>query len=338
MSKKALITGINGQDGAYLAQHLLDKGYEVYGADRRRVDSAIWRLKRLGIDDDVKHVYLDLLEFSNIFSVIRDLEPDEVYNLGAQSFVGASFDQPILTAEIDAIGAHRILEAIKTINPSIKFYQASTSEMFGKVTSSPQNEDTKFHPRSPYGVSKLYAHWITRNYRESFGIFGCSGILFNHESPLRGMEFVTKKIAHAVSEIEKGNKQHLSLGNLDAKRDWGFAQEYVKGMHAMLQHSTADDYVLATGESKTIREFVDLCFKVVDKEILWEGSGLDEKGIDKASGKVLVNVSQEFFRPAEVDELRGDFTKAKKVLGWEPKVGLDELVEIMMNYELKGEI
>ncbi len=337
MAKKALITGINGQDGAYLAQHLLNEGYEVFGADRRRVDSAVWRLKRLGIDQDVKHLYLDLLEFSNIFNVIRKIEPDEVYNLGAQSFVGASFDQPILTAQIDALGAHRILESIKTINTNIKFYQASTSEMFGKVSSSPQNEETKFHPRSPYGVSKLYAHWITRNYRESFDLYSCSGILFNHESPLRGMEFVTKKIAHGVSEIVKGNIQKLSLGNLEAKRDWGYAQEYVKGMHAMMQQEKADDYVLATGESRTIREFVNLCFKVVDKEISWEGRGLEEKGIDTSNGNTVVDISQDFFRPAEVDELRGDYAKAEKVLGWKPKVGLDELVDIMMRYELTGQ-
>lgn len=338
MAKKALITGINGQDGAYLAQHLLNEGYEVFGADRRRVDSAVWRLKRLGIDQDVKHLYLDLLEFSNIFNVIRKIEPDEVYNLGAQSFVGASFDQPILTAQIDALGAHRILESIKTINTNIKFYQASTSEMFGKVSSSPQNEETKFHPRSPYGVSKLYAHWITRNYRESFDLYSCSGILFNHESPLRGMEFVTKKIAHGVSEIVKGNIQKLSLGNLEAKRDWGYAQEYVKGMHAMMQQEKADDYVLATGESRTIREFVNLCFKVVDKEISWEGRGLEEKGIDTSNGNTVVDISQDFFRPAEVDELRGDYAKAEKVLGWKPKVGLDELVDIMMRYELTGQL
>lgn len=338
MAKKALITGINGQDGAYLAQHLLNEGYEVFGADRRRVDSAVWRLKRLGIDQDVKHLYLDLLEFSNIFNVIRKIEPDEVYNLGAQSFVGASFDQPILTAQIDALGAHRILESIKTINTNIKFYQASTSEMFGKVSSSPQNEETKFHPRSPYGVSKLYAHWITRNYRESFDLYSCSGILFNHESPLRGMEFVTKKIAHGVSEIVKGNIQKLSLGNLEAKRDWGYAQEYVKGMHAMMQQEEADDYVLATGESRTIREFVNLCFKVVDKEISWEGRGLEEKGIDTSNGNTVVDISQDFFRPAEVDELRGDYAKAEKVLGWKPKVGLDELVDIMMRYELTGQL
>ncbi len=333
--KKALITGINGQDGAYLAKHLIDQGYKVIGADRRRVDSLSWRLKRLGVDDEVEHIYLDLLEFSNIFSVIRKHQPTEIYNLGAQSFVAASFDQPILTADIDAIGPLRILEAIRVIDPSIKFYQASTSEMFGLVTSSPQSEETAFYPRSPYGVAKLYAHWIVKNYRESYGIYACSGILFNHESPFRGLEFVTKKITNHVAKMHLGNKTPLVLGNLDAKRDWGFAADYIEGMHLMLQQEQADDYVLATGTSKSIREFVEMSFNFINKEVRWEGEGVNEKGFDAKTNEILVEVSKEFFRPAEVHELKGDYSKAQKELGWQPKTDLKKLVGLMMEYDIE---
>lgn len=334
MKRRALITGINGQDGAYLAEFLLQKGYEVYGADRRRVDSATWRLRELGIVDEVESVYLDLLEFSNIFNVVRDIRPHEIYNLGAQSFVGASFDQPLLTTNIDALGPLRILEAIRTIDPKIKFYQASTSEMFGKVHEVPQNEETKFHPRSPYGVAKLYAHWIAKNYRESYGIFACSGILFNHESPFRGLEFVTKKITSQVAQIHHGKGDKLTLGNLDAKRDWGFAKEYVEGMYLMMQHEEPDDYVLATGNCYSIREFVEGSFKFIGKNIVWQGEGINERGLDEESGEVLVEVSEKFYRPAEVDQLRGDYSKAKKILGWQPKVDLQGLIELMMEYDL----
>ncbi|MFY0593248.1 GDP-mannose 4,6-dehydratase [Roseivirga sp.] len=337
MRKKALITGINGQDGAYLANHLLANGYEVYGADRRRVDSFSWRLKELGIDSKVNHVYMDLLEFSNIFNVIRDVKPNEIYNLGAQSFVGASFTQPILTADIDAMGPVRILEAIKTLDPTIKYYQASTSEMFGKVQEVPQTENTPFYPRSPYGVAKLYAHWIVKNYRESFGLFACSGILFNHESPFRGIEFVTKKVTNAVARIKHGKQDKITLGNMDAKRDWGYAGDYVKGMYLMLQHDTPDDYILATGKMYSIREFVEKSFLHIGITIRWEGEGTDEKGVNTETGDVLVEVSKEFYRPAEVDQLLGDSTKAQEVLGWEKEVDLDGLVRLMMDYDLKKE-
>jgi len=335
MKKRALITGINGQDGAYLAKHLLENDYEVLGADRRRVDSFAWRLKELGIDDKIEHVYMDLLEFSNIFNVISKYRPNEIYNLGAQSFVATSFDQPILTADIDAIGPLRILESIRTIDNKIKFYQASTSEMFGLVQESIQNEETKFYPRSPYGVAKLYAHWIVKNYRESYNIFACSGILFNHESPYRGLEFVTKKITNQVAKIHLGQEDKLTLGNLNAKRDWGFAGDYVIGMHSMLQQKIADDYVLATGKSFQIREFVDLCFSHIGKKIVWRGEGLNEVGLEYNTGKTLVEVSSKFFRPAEVNELKGDYTKAKENLDWEPHTKLPELISIMMDYDLK---
>lgn len=335
MTKRALITGIRGQDGAYLAKNLLEKGYEVFGADRRSGDTTFWRLNESGISGDVKILYMDLLELTNILRVIEKVKPDEVYNLAAQSFVGTSFDQPIITSDINAMGVMRLLEAVRIAAPEARFYQASTSEMFGKVQEIPQSENTPFHPRSPYGVAKLYAHWATINYRESWGMYACSGILFNHESPLRGMEFVTKKITMAVAAIRKGKQKNVVLGNLDAKRDWGFAGDYVEGMRLMLQQDEADDYVLATGETHSIREFVEEAFRYIDADIEWDGEGVNEKGIDKKTGQVMVEVSPDFYRPAEVDLLIGTPLKAKEKLGWEPKVKFRELVRMMVEWDLK---
>ncbi|ADC88769.1 GDP-mannose 4,6-dehydratase [Thermocrinis albus DSM 14484] len=335
MFKKALITGIRGQDGAYLAKFLLEKGYEVWGADRRSGDSSNWRLKELGIEKEVKIIYMDLMELTNIMRVIEKIQPDEVYNLAAQSFVSASFEQPILTAEVNAIGVLRILEAIRSLKPDTKFYQASTSEMFGKAQEIPQNEKTPFYPRSPYGVAKLFGHWITVNYRESFGIFACSGILFNHESPLRGLEFVTRKITYTLARIKYGLADKLVLGNLDAKRDWGYAPEYVEGMWLMLQQENADDYVLATGEAHSVREFVEKAAEIAGFDIIWEGEGVNTKGKDRKTGKVIVEVSPEFYRPAEVDILIGNPEKAKKRLGWSPKTKFSDLVAIMMEADLR---
>jgi len=334
MTKRALITGIRGQDGAYLAKLLLDKGYEVWGADRRSGEGSNWRLKELGIEDEVKIIYMDLLEITNIKRIIETIKPDEVYNLAAQSFVQASFDMPILTAEINALGVLRLLEVLREIKPDAKFYQASTSEMFGKAQQIPQNEKTPFYPRSPYAVSKLFAHWITVNYREAYGMFACSGILFNHESPLRGLEFVTRKITYGIARIKYGLQDKIVLGNLDAKRDWGYAPEYVEGIWLMLQQSVPDDYVLATGETHTVREFVEKAFLCAGVEIEWDGEGINIKGIEKKSGKVVVEVSPEFYRPAEVDILIGDATKARKKLGWNPKTKFEELVEIMVKADL----
>ncbi|ACO04626.1 MAG TPA: GDP-mannose 4,6-dehydratase [Persephonella sp.] len=335
MKKIALITGIRGQDGAYLAKLLLEKGYEVWGADRRSGDSSNWRLKELGIENDVKILYMDLLELTNIMRVIEKIKPDEVYNLAAQSFVGVSFDQPILTSEIDAMGVLRLLEAIRMFKPDTKFYQASTSEMFGKVQEIPQTEKTPFYPRSPYGVAKLFGHWITVNYRESFNMFACSGILFNHESPLRGVEFVTRKITYHLARIKYGLQDKLILGNLDAKRDWGYAKEYVEGMWLMLQQEEPDDYVLATGETHTVREFVEKAAAAAGFDIVWKGEGVNTKGIDRKSNKVIVEVSPEFYRPAEVDILIGNPKKAEEKLGWKPKTKFKELVEIMMEADLE---
>ncbi|MCM8807770.1 MAG: GDP-mannose 4,6-dehydratase [candidate division WOR-3 bacterium] len=335
MKKKALITGIRGQDGAYLAKLLIEKGYEVYGADRRSGDSGFWRLKELGVDKDVKVIYMDLLELTNIMRVIEKIKPDEVYNLAAQSFVQASFEQPILTSDINAMGVLRLLEALRLIKPDVKFYQASTSEMFGKVQEIPQTEKTPFYPRSPYGVSKLFAHWITVNYRESYKMFACSGISFNHESPLRGLEFVTRKITYGVARIKYGLQDKIILGNLDAKRDWGYAKEYVEAMWLILQQNEPDDYVLATGETHSVREFVEKAFELVGYEIIWTGEGKEVKGIDKRSGKVVVETSPEFYRPAEVDSLIGDPKKAKEKLGWIPKTKFEELVQIMVEADIK---
>jgi len=335
MAKKALITGITGQDAAYLAKLLLEKGYEVYGGHRRSANLDLWRLRELGIEKDVKIVLFDLLEFTNIFRTIKEIQPDEVYNLAAQSFVAASFEQPITTAEIDAIGVLRILEALRSLKPDAKFYQASTSEMFGKAQSIPQNEKTPFYPRSPYAIAKLMAHWATVNYREAYNMFTCSGILFNHESPLRGLEFVTRKITYGVARIKYRLQDKIVLGNLSSKRDWGYAPEYVEAMWLMLQQDKPDDYVIATNETHSVREFVEVAFKVVNIDIEWQGEGINEKGIDKKTGKVLVEVSPEFFRPAEVNLLIGDYSKARQKLGWEPKTKFPELVQIMVEADLK---
>jgi len=333
--KTALITGIRGQDGAYLAKLLLEKGYKVYGADRRSGDSSNWRLKELGIDSDVQIIYMDLLELTNILRTIEKIRPDEVYNLAAQSFVKVSFDQPILTADIDAMGVLRLLEALRTYNPSARFYQASTSEMFGKVQEVPQSEKTPFHPRSPYGVAKLFSHWMTVNYRESYGMFCCSGILFNHESPLRGLEFVTRKLTHAIARIKAGLQDKVVVGNLNAKRDWGYALEYVDAMWRMLQQETPDDYVVATGETHTVREWIECAFAAAGYRIVWKGSGVNERGLNAQNGQVLVEVSEEFFRPAEVELLIGDATKARERLGWQPRTTFQHLLEIMVEADMK---
>lgn len=335
--KKALITGITGQDGAYLAKLLLDKGYVVYGSYRRTSSENFWRIEDIEIagHDNLHLIEMDLTDMGNILRLISLYEFDEIYNLAAQSFVGVSFEKPTTTGLITGLGVTNILEAIRIVNPGIRFYQASTSEMFGKVQEIPQKEDTPFYPRSPYGVAKLYGHWMTVNYRESFDIFGASGILFNHESPLRGKEFVTRKITDSVARIHLGKQDKLELGNMDAKRDWGFAKEYVEGMHLMLQVDKPDTYVLATGRTETVREFVQLSFKCVDIEIEWSGEGENEKGIDKKTGKTLVSVNPKFYRPAEVELLIGDSTKARNELGWKAETSLEELCKIMVEKDIK---
>lgn len=333
--KKAIITGIAGQDGAFLADLLVKKGYKVIGADRRRVDSYYWRLDSLGITSSIHFEYFDLLEESNIVRLIKEHQPDEFYNLAAQSFVKASFEMPILTSEVDAMGVLKILEALRNYSPKTKFYQASTSEMFGKVQTIPQNEKTPFYPRSPYGVAKLFSHWMVKNYREAYNLFACSGILFNHESEFRGLEFVTQKIVCQAIEIKKGLREVLELGNLDAKRDWGYAKDYVEGMYLMLQQESADDYVLATNKTYTVREFVEAVFNKLDINFYWEGDGINERGICNNSGKTIVAINEKYFRPTEVDLLIGDYAKAKEKLGWSPKTSLIELVEIMVAFQLK---
>lgn len=335
--KKAIVTGITGQDGAYLAELLLEKGYQVFGTYRRTSSVNFWRIEELGI---ARHPQLSLVEYdlTDLSASIRLLQQtgaDEVYNLAAQSFVGVSFEQPLTTAEITGIGPVNLLEAIRIVNPKVRFYQASTSEMFGKVQAIPQCEDTPFYPRSPYGVAKLYAHWMTINYRESYGIFGCSGILFNHESPLRGQEFVTRKITDSVAKIKLGKQELLELGNLDAKRDWGYAREYVEGMWRMLQADTPDTYVLATNRTETVRDFVSMAFKAVGMDLLWSGTAEAEEGRCAASGRVLVRVNPRFYRPAEVDLLIGNPEKAKRLLGWEPKTSLESLCRMMVEADLE---
>jgi GDPmannose 4,6-dehydratase len=333
--KRALITGITGQDGAYLSQFLLDKGYEVYGAFRRTAGLNLTGLKYLGVDDKVQYLPVELLEFTNIYRAVEKIKPDEVYNLGAQSFVSLSFEEPIFTADVTALGPLRILEATRAVKPDTKFYQASSSEMFGKVQAIPQNEKTPFYPRSPYAASKLFGHWITVNYRESYGIFACSGILFNHESPLRGSEFITRKVTDGIAKIKNRLQEKIVLGNLDSKRDWGYAPEYVEAMWLMLQQDEPDDYVIASGETHSVREFVELACKTAGFDIVWEGKGVKERGIDKKTGGTLVEVSPEFFRPAEVDILQGDYSKAREKLGWQPKTGFEDLVNIMLEADLK---
>lgn len=330
--KTALITGITGQDGAYLARLLLEKGYKVFGATRRtsRHSTRLPRLVHLGIIDDVELVDFELSEFTNIIRVISEHQPDEVYNLAAQSFVGNSWEQPLTTCDANATGVLRLLEAIRTFSPESRFYQASTSEMFGAAATYPQSEDTPFHPRSPYGVSKLFGHWITKNYRESFGMKCASGILFNHESPLRGQEFVTRKITIGLSRIHTGEQEHLELGNLDAKRDWGFAGDYVDGMWRMLNSGKYDDYVIATGETYTIRDFAERAARHLGYDLVWQGEKEDEVGVDRASGKVLIRINARYYRPAEVPLLLGDPSRAENELGWRRKVGFDDLVEMMV--------
>jgi GDPmannose 4,6-dehydratase len=334
--KKAIVTGISGQDGAYLAQLLLSKGYEVYGTFRRTSSVNFWRIEELGIQNDpnlhlVEH---DLTDQGSTFGLVSRVRPNEIYNLAAQSFVGVSFDQPATTALITGVGALHLLEAIRLIDPAIRFYQASTSEMFGKVQAIPQAEDTPFYPRSPYGVAKLYAHWITVNYRESYDLFASSGILFNHESPLRGREFVTRKITDSVAKIKLGMLDCLELGNLDAKRDWGFAKEYVEGMWRMLQADVSDTFVLATNRTETVRDFVSMAFKAVGIELEFSGNAESEIAKDVATGKVLMRVNPKFHRPAEVDLLIGNPAKAKAKLGWEPKTTLEELCAMMVKADL----
>lgn len=337
MSKTAIVTGISGQDGAYLAENLLGRGYTVYGTYRRTSSVNFWRIDELGIANhpQLKLVEYDLTDMGSAIRLIETSEATEVYNLAAQSFVGVSFDQPITTGQITGLGAAYLLEAIRTVNRDIRFYQASTSEMFGKVQAIPQTEDTPFYPRSPYGVAKLYAHWLTVNYRESFGIFGTSGILFNHESPLRGREFVTRKITDTVSKIAQGKADVLELGNLDAKRDWGYAKDYVEGMRLMLQHDVADTYVLATNRTEPVRRFVELAFQHVGIELEWAGSEENEKGLDRNTGKTLVQINPAFYRPAEVDLLIGDPGKAERDLGWTPTVRLEELASLMMEADMR---
>lgn len=335
--KKAVITGVTGQDGAYLVESLLAKGYEVTGTFRRTSSVNFWRLGELGVRDDpkLKLVEHDLTDLSASIRLMEKAQPDEVYNLAAQSFVGVSFDQPITTAEITGLGAVNILEAIRTVNSKIKFYQASTSEMFGKVQEVPQRETTPFYPRSPYGVAKLYAHWMTINYRESYDMFGASGILFNHESPLRGQEFVTRKITHNVAKIAKGQAEVLRLGNMDAKRDWGFAKDYVEGMWGMLQVEKPDTYVLSTGRTETVRTFVEMAFKSAGVEIVWKGEGEDEVGYDSKTNTKRVVIDPEFYRPAEVELLIGDASKAKEDFGWEATTNLEQLCDLMVQADLK---
>ncbi|MFK3822504.1 GDP-mannose 4,6-dehydratase [Pseudomonas yamanorum] len=337
MQKHALVTGVTGQDGAYLVELLLSKGYKVYGAYRRTSSVSFWRLEELGVlgHDDLHLVEFDLTDLSGTIRLIQNCAPDEVYNLAAQSFVGVSFDQPITTAQITGVGALNLLEAIRIVNPKIRFYQASTSEMFGLVQAVPQSESTPFYPRSPYGVAKLFAHWTTINYRESYGIFATSGILFNHESPLRGKEFVTRKITDAVASIEMGQQQVLELGNMDAKRDWGFAKEYVDGMHRMLQIDTPETFVLATNRTETVRDFVAMSFKAVGVDIDWSGSGENEFGVDRRTGVTRVKVNPRFYRPAEVELLIGDASFAKERLGWKPETTLEQLCQLMVEADLR---
>lgn len=335
--KTAIVTGITGQDGAYLAELLLSKGYKVYGTYRRTSSVNFWRMDELGITQhpNLELVEYDLTDLSASIRLVEKTKATEIYNLAAQSFVGVSFEQPLTTAEITGVGAVNLLEAIRIVNPAIRFYQASTSEMFGKVQAIPQIETTPFYPRSPYGVAKLYAHWMTINYRESYNMFACSGILFNHESPLRGQEFVTRKITDSVAKISLGKLECLELGNMDAKRDWGFAKEYVEGMWRMLQADEPDTYVLATNRTETVRDFVTMAFKAAEISLLWQGEAEAEQAINTANGKVVVRVNPKFYRPAEVELLIGNPLKAKEKLGWEPKTTLEELCQMMVEADIR---
>ena len=330
MNKTALITGVSGQDGAYLSKLLLEKGYKVIGGERRSASGSLWRLKELNIENDVEITDFELSEFTNIYRTIDKYKPDEIYNLAAQSFVAASFEMPVTTSDVTGVGVLRVLEAIRQINPEIKFYQASSSEMFGKVAESPQSENTPFYPRSPYGVAKLFGHWMTVNYREAYNMFACSGILFNHESPLRGEQFVTRKITISLSKIKLGLQDCLELGNLDSKRDWGYAQDYVEAMFLMLQHNKPDNYVVSTGETYSVKDFINAACNELNINISWEGNGLNEVAIDKKSNKTIIKINPKYYRPTEVDLLLGDATKAKKLLNWEPKTDFKDLVAKMV--------
>ena len=335
--KTAIITGVTGQDGAYLTELLLKKGYNVVGTYRRTSSVNFWRIESLGVakHPNLKLVEYDLTDLGNSIRLIQDTKPDEIYNLAAQSFVGVSFEQPLTTAEITGLGVLNLLEAIRIVDKSIRFYQASTSELYGKVQAVPQTETTPFYPRSPYAVAKLFAHWSVINYRESYGIFASSGILFNHESPLRGREFVTRKITDRVARIALGETMPLELGNIDTKRDWGFAKEYVEGMYRMLQHHEADTFVLATNVSYSVRHFVELAFSVVDIPITWTGSKENEQGHHTKTGQLIVKINPKFYRPSEVNLLIGDYNKAEKSLGWKPKTDLDALCIMMVKSDLE---
>ncbi len=330
--KRALITGITGQDGSYLAELLLEKGYSVHGIVRRSSSPNFDRIKHL--ENKIELHEGDLSDSSSVKRIIEKSDPVEIYNLGAMSHVKVSFEIPEYTADVDGVGVLRLLDAIKNHNPKIRFYQASTSELFGKVREIPQTEKTPFYPRSPYGVAKLYAYWIVVNYREAYGMYACNGILFNHESPRRGETFVSRKITLAVTRIALGLQETVLLGNLDAKRDWGYAKDFVEGMWLMLQQKEAEDYVLATGETTTVRKFVEMAFLEIGLQISWQGKGLDEKGVDQ-HGKIRVEISSLFFRPAEVDLLIGDSSKAKIELGWEPKTSVQELVKMMVQADFE---
>jgi GDPmannose 4,6-dehydratase len=333
--KKALITGLSGQDGSYLAEFLLKKGYKIYGLNRRKAIAGLDNIHNILHHKNLEIIEGDLLETSRLNIVVRDVQPDEIYNLGAQSFVPYSWVNPIFTCDVNSLGVVRMLEALRIYSPKSKFYQASSSEIFGKVSESPQHEFTYNYPRSPYACSKSFGFNITRNYRESYGIFACNGILFNHESERRGTQFVTRKITRTVAEIYLGISGKLTLGNLNAKRDWGYAPDYVKAMWMILQHKKADDYVIATGKEHSVRQFCEKAFEAVDIDVEWEGSGLTEKGIDKKTKKVVVEVSNKFYRPTEVDVLRGDASKAKKELGWKPEVSFEEMIEKMVKNDVK---
>ncbi len=335
--KTAIVTGITGQDGAYLAQLLLNKNYHVYGTYRRASSSNFWRAKELEILDhpNLHLIEYDLTDNTGAIHMLTHVKPDEVYNLAAQSFVGTSFIQPMTTSKITAFGVLNLLEAIRLVNPRIRFYQASTSEMFGKVQGIPQTETTSFYPRSPYGVAKLYAHWMTVNYRESYDIFACSGILFNHESPLRGLEFVTRKITDSIAKIKLGQLAQLELGNLNAKRDWGFAGDYVEGMYRMVQAEQPSDYVLATNRTETVRYFVEMTCRAADIDVQWQGSDENEMGIDAKTGKTIIKVNPKYYRPAEVDLLVGDYSKAKQKLDWQPTVSLEDICTRMLEADMR---
>ena len=338
MVKKAFITGVTGQDGSYLAELLLEKGYEIHAILRRSSVFTTQRIEHILEHERMFTYHGDLTDSSNIHRLLMNIKPDEVYNLGAQSHVSVSFEVPEYTADVVGLGTIRILDAVRDLGPDCKYYQASTSELFGGIPGTePQSETTPFYPKSPYGAAKLYAYWVTVNYRESYDLFACNGILFNHESPRRGETFVTKKITQAVARIHQGRQKVLRLGNMDAKRDWGHAKDFVYAQWLMLQQDKPQDYVIATGETHTVREFVEVAFKEIDIDIKWQGKGINEKGIDVSTGKILVEVDEKYFRPAEVELLLGDPTKAEKELGWKRKVSFQELVAEMVRYDLEND-